>query len=42
MEVDRGFEVRPIAEAASHILDPLDFGVDAFTGGVGDFMLQVG
>jgi hypothetical protein len=41
MEIDGGFEIHPITEATGRIFDPLDFGVDAFTGGVGYGMFQI-
>ena len=42
VEVDGGNEVGFVAEAASGVLDPLDLGVDGFTGSIGDAEFQVG
>ena len=42
MEVNGSLEVVEIAEAASRVLHPLDLRVDAFAGGIGDSVLQVG
>ncbi len=42
MEVNGSLEVVEVAEAASRVLHPLDLRVDAFAGGIGDSVLQVG
>ena len=36
VEVDGGLEMLPVAKAVGHLLDGLDLGVEALTGGVGD------
>lgn len=41
MGVDGVDEVGCVAEAAGGALDPLNLGVDGFTGGVGDAVAQV-
>ena len=42
VEVDRGLEVLPVAEAGRRVLDPLDLRVEAFRGRVRDPMAEVG
>jgi hypothetical protein len=42
MEVDGGFEVLDVAEAASGLLHPLDCGIDGLQARVGDPVLEVG
>ena len=42
MEVDRGLVVFAVAESAGHFLDHLDFTIDAFGGGIGDAVREVG
>jgi len=42
MEVNRIFEVVKVAEPPGCVLDPLDFGIDAFAGGIGNAVLQIG
>src|SRR5206468_2857611 len=42
VEVDRGLEVLPVAEAAGGVPDPLDLRIQALGGRVGDPVAEVG
>src|SRR5712691_11163160 len=41
VEVNGMNEVLLVTESASSVLDPLDLGIDGFTGGIGDSMLEI-